>query len=72
MPTEAANSRVRDLSRASDTCRPFIAEEVPETAQRVVNDFCSAVSGSAQTTARARTSRLNTAFAAAPQDQHAS
>jgi hypothetical protein len=42
---------------------------VPETAQRAVNDFCSPGSGKSQTTARARTSRLNAVFAAAPQGQ---
>jgi hypothetical protein len=40
-----------------------------ETAQRAVNDFCSPGSGKSQTTARARTSRLNAVFAAAPQGQ---
>ena len=51
-------------------CRTIQVERlVPETAQRIVNDFCSAFSGSAQTTARARTSRLSAAFAAAPQGQ---
>ena len=35
--------------------------------QRAVNDFCSPGSGKSQTTARARTSRLNAIFAAAPQ-----
>ena len=51
-------------------CRTIQVERsVPETAQRAVNDFCSPGSGKSQTTARARTSRLNAVFAAAPQGQ---
>src|SRR5262249_12281760 len=46
-----------------------VERSVPETTHRAVNDFCAPGSGSSQTTARARISRLSAVFATAPQGQ---
>src|SRR5262245_3950054 len=71
--TRPPQGQLRNLMarvRFAQPCRTIQMERsVPETAQRVVNDFCSAVSSSVQTTARVRTSRLSAAFASTPQGQ---